>query len=187
LRSSSDRQIFFHGSGEILKLNLLSGAIALTAAMLLQAMDGQLSAQTVGQGGTPALERTLDEVVRAAIAQHPLVEAARDRITAAQGARQTAGAFSNPVATYWVENAGFPGQVLPIGVARESSTYVTLPLEPLFQRAPRIRRADADLSVAEIGLLAARRAVALSAAHAFYRVALAQVSLEVAEQNREGL
>jgi cobalt-zinc-cadmium efflux system outer membrane protein len=135
--------------------------------------------------GMSAVEWTLDDVVRTALAQHPLVEAARDRIAAAHGARQTAGVFSNPVATYWVENASFPGQTASVGVARETSTYVTWPLEPLFQRPPRIERADADLRSAELGLAAARRDVALNAVRAFYRVAFAQVSLAVAEQSRD--
>ncbi len=168
-----------------MKFTALSGAIAVTVAVL-PPISSELHAQTLGQTRTPPLEWTMDEVVRAAIVQHPLVEAARDRIMAARGARQTAGAFSNPVATYWVDNAAFPGQV-SLGVARETSMYVTVPLEPLFQRAPRIRRADADVKTAEIALVAARRAVAVDAAHAFYRVALAQISFEVAEQNRQGL
>jgi cobalt-zinc-cadmium efflux system outer membrane protein len=169
-----------------LKFTALSGAIAATVAVL-PPISNDLRAQTLGQTRTPPLEWTIDEVVRAAIVEHPLVEAARDRITAARGARQTAGVFSNPVATYWVDNAAFPGQVVSLGVAREISTYVTVPLEPFYQRAPRIRRADADVKTAEIALVAARRAVALDAAHAFYRVALAQMSFEVAEQNRQGL
>jgi cobalt-zinc-cadmium efflux system outer membrane protein len=171
---------------EIVKLTALSGAIAVTVAVL-PPITSELHAQALGQAATPPLEWTMDEVVRAAVVKHPLVEAARDRITAARGARQTAGAFSNPVATYWIDDAAFPGQAASLGVARETSTYVTVPLEPFFQRAPRIRRADADVKTAEIALVAARRAVALDAAHAFYRVALAQMSVEVAEQNREGL
>ena len=168
-----------------MKFTVLSGAIAATVAVL-PPISNDLRAQTLGQTRTPPLEWTIDEVVRAAIVEHPLVEAARDRITAARGARQTAGVFSNPVATYWVDNAAFPGQV-SLGVARETSTYVTVPLEPFFQRAPRIRRADADVKTAEIALVAARRAVALDAAHAFYRVALAQMAFEVADENRQGL
>jgi cobalt-zinc-cadmium efflux system outer membrane protein len=57
----------------------------------------------------------------------------------------------------------------------------------LFQRPPRIERADADVRSAEVGLTAARRDVALEATHAFYRVALAQVALDVVEQSRDSL
>jgi hypothetical protein len=134
---------------KILNLTALSGAIAVAVAVL-PPVSSELRAQTLEQARTPPVEWTIDEVVRAALVQHPLIEAARDRITAARGARRTASVFSNPVATYWVDNAAFPGQVVSLGVARETSTYVTVPLEPLFQRAPRIRRADADVKTAEI-------------------------------------
>ena len=146
------------------------------------------SAGSLARGQTPTrLEWTFDEAVTSAIEQHPLVEAARARISAAQGTRQTAGTLPNPIATYWLENSSFPGQHLPFGVSRETSTYVTLPLEPLFQRAPRIRRADEEIRAADAGLTTARRQVALDVAHAFFRVALEQVSVQTAEENRAGL
>jgi len=55
-----------------------------------------------------------------------------------------------------------------------------IPLEPLFQRWPRIARADADVRAAEAARAGAQRSVQLDAAHAFYRVALAQVAVEAA-------
>jgi cobalt-zinc-cadmium efflux system outer membrane protein len=145
-----------------------------------------VSAQTVAQSGRPAVEWTFDDVVRAALTQHPLVDAAQERITAAHGMRQTAASFSNPVATYWTENGPFPGQSL-VGHERETSAYVTWPLEPLFQRTPRIRHADADVNIAELALRAARRQVAADATRAFYHLALAQVTLDAVEENRSGL
>jgi cobalt-zinc-cadmium efflux system outer membrane protein len=132
-------------------------------------------------------EWTLDEVLAAALAQHPLVEAARARVSAAQGARGTAAALPNPVATYWLENSAFPGPRLRHGLDPESSTYVTLPIEPLFQRSPRVQRANEDIKAADAALSTARRQVALDAVHAFFRVALAQVSVDAAEENRAAL
>jgi cobalt-zinc-cadmium efflux system outer membrane protein len=132
-------------------------------------------------------EWTFDDVITTALAQHPLVEAARARIEAAKGGRQTAGAFQNPVATVSVENAGLFGHQLPFGVSRETSTYFTMPLEPLFQRGPLVKKADEDVKAAEADLTVARRHVALEAGHAFYRVALAQIALEAAEENRAGV
>jgi cobalt-zinc-cadmium efflux system outer membrane protein len=158
-------------------------AIAVSV-LVLRPAGTDVWAQTPVQAGTPQKEWAFDEVVRAAISQHPLVEAAQNRITAARGSRQTAGSFGNPVATYWMDSGAFPGPSSTVGTSRETSTYVTVPLEPFFQRAPRIHRADADVRSAEIALLAARREVALDAARVFYRVALAQVSLEVFEENR---
>jgi outer membrane protein, heavy metal efflux system len=156
------------------------------AVLVLWPLVPGVSAQG-STAGPVAREWTFDETVRAALSQHPLVEAARDRVTGAQGSLQTARAFPNPVATYWMEKGAFPGQTLPSGLDRETSAYVTVPVEGLFQRDPRMRRADADVKSAEIAVVAARRLVALSAAHAFYRVALDQVALEVAEANRQGV
>jgi cobalt-zinc-cadmium efflux system outer membrane protein len=134
-----------------------------------------------------AKEWALEDVVRTALSQHPLIEAARERIKAVQGTGQTARSLPNPVATYWTDDGTSAGQGSQLGLERETSAYVTIPLEGLFQRPPRIRRADADLRSAEISLVAARRSVALDAAHAFFRVALAQVALDVAEGAQRGL
>jgi cobalt-zinc-cadmium efflux system outer membrane protein len=154
---------------------------------MLMLSVGNARAQAPTGTPTPPTEWALDDVVRAAIAQHPMVEAARDRIQAALGTRQTAASLLNPVATYWMENGTFPGQSPSIGLDRETSAYVTLPLEPLFQRPRRVQRADADVKAAEIALNAARRQVALDAAHAFYRVALTQTTVDVTEENRSRL
>lgn len=135
---------------------------------------------------------TLDDVIATAIAQHPLVEAAGARLDAARGVRQTAATLPNPIATYWVEH-GTVGQtlsgndVLGGDLVRETQTYFTVPLDPLFQRAPRIRRADEEIKSAEANIKTARRQVALDAARIFFRVALAQVAVEAAQQNRGGL
>lgn len=132
-------------------------------------------------------ERTLEDVLKAALAQHPLVEAAQARVAAAQGGRIAAGTFPNPVGTLWMENATFPGQRAVPGINRETSTYFTLPLEPLFQRKPQVRSADERVKAAGADLIGERREVALDTAHAFYRVALAQVALDAAEENRAAL
>jgi outer membrane protein, heavy metal efflux system len=136
---------------------------------------------------SPPREWTIDEVLTAALAQHPLVEAAQARVTAAQDGRTAAGTFPNPVATLWMENAQFPGQPSVPGVYRETSAYFTLPLEPLFQRGKQVRVADERIKAAGADLGGERRAVALEAAHAFYRVALAQVALDAADENRVAL
>ena len=117
---------------------------------------------------------TLRAVVEAAGARHPLTEAAKARVTAAEGVRRGAGALPNPVLTYQVENRRFPGDALPAGIDAEVSSYATLPLEPLFQRWPRLRAADAGVRAADAEVVAARHAAALDAARAFYRVARAR-------------
>ncbi|MFL5583069.1 MAG: TolC family protein [Gemmatimonadaceae bacterium] len=129
----------------------------------------------------------LHDVLVRAVAQSPLVEAARSRVRAAEGARITARAFGNPILTYQVENAPFPGGHAPAGMDAERSAFATLPLEPLFQRRPRARRAEEDVRAARAELDLARRVVALDAARAYYRLALAQAAVEGATDVRDRL
>ncbi len=117
---------------------------------------------------------TLAAVLDLALRQHPLVDAARSRVAAARGALLTARTVGNPLLTYQVENAAFPGRPAAAGVDREISTFATLPLEPFFQRGPRTRRAQNDIQAAEAELNLARRSVVLDAARAYFRVAEAQ-------------
>jgi cobalt-zinc-cadmium efflux system outer membrane protein len=102
-----------------------------------------------------------------------LIDAARGRLDAAQGSRQTAGAPPNPVATWWRDT--------------ETSVYATLPIEPFFQRSSRVAQADADLRAAQSGVQGAEQDAALQAAQAFYRAALAQSAVDAAKENRDGL
>ena len=129
---------------------------------------------------------TLERVITTALAQHPLVEAAQDRLAAARGEHESAGALPNPVATLWAENARFPGQA-PLTLSPETSAYLTLPIEPFLQRGARLRRADLDLSAAGASVTLAERAVVRDAVGAYFRVALAQAQVEAAEENRRGL
>ncbi len=127
---------------------------------------------------------TIDSVLALAKAQHPLVEAARARVSAARGSRRTAGAFGNPVASYQVENVAYSGKSsgLPTGTLREALALVMLPMEPLFQRGPQVRRANAEVTAAEADLAVAQQLVAQNAAHAFYELATAQAVHDEAEE-----
>jgi outer membrane protein, heavy metal efflux system len=126
---------------------------------------------------------TLGALLDSVAAGHPLVAAARARVRAAEAARTTAGAFSNPVFGFEVDNTPFPWNrsvtLLP-GMERESMTTATIPLEPLYQRSPRIRQADAELRATRADAVGERQRVAIEAARAFYRTALAQVGVDVA-------
>lgn len=130
---------------------------------------------------------TLLSVLAAVTVNHPLVSAAEARMRAARGSRTTAGAFGNPVLTYQVENAPFPGRTGPDGIIRETSTFATLPLEPLWQRASRVSRANDDVAAAEADVVTTRRSVALDAARAFHRVAFAQLSADATSEVIVGL
>ena len=131
-------------------------------------------------------ELRLGEVIGAALSRGPLVEAARARVRAAEGARSSARALPNPILTWQVENARFPGSTAP-SVDRETSTFANLPLEFLFQRGPQVRRAEQSLRAAEADLAAARWLVALDAARAFAQVLTAQAALTAAGDLRAGL
>jgi cobalt-zinc-cadmium efflux system outer membrane protein len=136
------------------------------------------SAQAVAPLASPVV--TLSDVLSSALAHHPLAEAASLRVRAAGGARTTARAFGNPILSYDVENARFPGGDPVIGWDRETMTTATLPLENLYQRGSRARRADAEVRAAEADARSARQQLALDASRAYFRTALAQVSVDAA-------
>jgi cobalt-zinc-cadmium efflux system outer membrane protein len=140
-------------------------------------------------GGTVAAQAplTLRAVVEAASQKHPLTEAAKARVTAAEGVRRGAGVLPNPAFTYQVENRRFPGEPSPVGMDAEVSSYATLPLEPFFQRWPRVKAADASVRAAGAEVSAARHAAALDAARAFYRAARAEVGVEATADVLAGL
>ena len=130
---------------------------------------------------------TLDSVLTAAANQHPLLDAARARIAAARGARNTAATLPNPVFTYWTESAPFPFQASRPELQLETQTYATMPLEFLYQRRVGVRAANANVDAASADLARARQAVVLDAARAFYRVAEAQVVVDATADVRDRL
>lgn len=154
-------------------------ALATSTAMAQPVPSVNGNSQQAG----PAL--TIDSVLARASAQHPQVEAARARLEAARGSRRTAGAIANPVASFLVENAGYPGTGggVPTGMERETSAFLTLPIEPLFQRGPRVRSANEGVNAARADVAQVQRDVTQSAAHAFYDLATAQAVHEVAEED----
>ena len=121
---------------------------------------------------------TLNDVFARVHAGHPLLRAASARIDAARSSRTTAGAFSNPVLQYQVENAPLPGRS-SVPLDREVITTAMIPLEALYQRGPRVARADADIRATEAEARARGIQLSVDAARAFYRVALAQVTVDV--------
>ncbi len=133
----------------------LSIAVRVLGAAVITLSAGVSSA--VGQdsvrSGVPSGVLTRDEVLRAAMSHSPLVDAAAARLSASRGSRRTAGALPNPVLSYQVENTAFPGQDLPAELERETSIFATLPLEPLYQRGPQVRRADQEVRAAGAALV----------------------------------
>jgi len=171
-----------------MRLTVLMSLAALAFAAGAEAQEGARPAAPPSGAIAPAVaDLRLADVIRAALSRGPLVEAARARVRAAQAARSTARALPNPILTWQVENTPFPGASAPVGMDRETSTFATLPLEFLFQRAPQVRRAEEEVRAAEADLASARWLVALEATRAFGRVLAAQAALSAAVGLREGL
>jgi cobalt-zinc-cadmium efflux system outer membrane protein len=130
-----------------------------------------------------AVPLTLGEVIDSVRTSLPAIRAAESRVRAAVGARTTAGVPGNPVFSYQVDQTPFPGgSPLPPDVSREAMTTATLPLEFLYQRGPRVARANAGVRAAEADFSAARQRAALDAASTFYQVALAQTRVETTRE-----
>lgn len=123
---------------------------------------------------------TLTDLLERVRTQHPRVGAAASRVDAARGARRTAGVLPNPVLGLNLENATLPGRA-PSGMDREGMATATFPLEFVYQRGARVRRADAEVSAAGADALAERQRTALDAVHVYYRAALAHVEVIVGE------
>jgi cobalt-zinc-cadmium efflux system outer membrane protein len=148
----------------------LTSAYAVTCLSL--AFAPYLPAQTA------STSLTLGDVLARVHKEHPLAHAASARIDAARGSRLTAGAFANPVLQYQVDDTPLPGRG-PIPMDREAMTTAMIPLEPFYQRGPRITRADADVRAARADARTEVIGLALDGARSYYRVAMAQVSVSV--------
>ncbi len=153
-----------------------SSAVALLVLVLFATRAASLPAQSE-QGSTRQL--TLQQVLSEVIPSHPLIGAADARVRAARGNRTTAGAPGNPMVAYLVENAALPARSAP-PMEREAMAMATIPLQSFYQRWPSVRRANAEVGVADAEAVMARQQVGLATARAFYRTALAQVRLATA-------
>ena len=143
------------------------------------AARAQLGASLAQARTAAARQLALRELLDSVQMRHPLIEAARARVRAARGSRVTAGAFGNPTFGLDVENAPLPGGSTP-AMDRETMTTLMLPLEPLYQRSSRVRRANADVRAAEADAAAEVQRTELDAARAYYSVALLQVGVDIA-------
>ncbi len=142
-------------------------------------------AASSGASQTPPPNRlrplTLIDLLERIRTQHPRMGASDARVVAAAGARRAAGVFPNPVLGLAVENATLPGRTPAVGMDRETMATAMLPLEFVYQRGVRVRRADAELDAARAEGTAERQRTALDAVHAYYRTALAQVEVAAAQ------
>ena len=124
---------------------------------------------------------SLTELLERVHTHYPRIAAADARVAGVRGARRAAGVFPNPVLGFTVENATLPGREPAGDMDRETMATATIPLEFLYQRGVRVRRADAELVASRADAFAERQRIALAAARAYYRVAQAQVEVATAE------
>lgn len=157
-----------------------SGASRLTLRIwcLAIALPHAVGAQAIG-GGAPLTLRTVLDSLRT---DSPAIAAAQNRVRAADAARTTSRAFGNPMLSYSVDQARFPGAQPLVGMSRQTFITATVPLESFYQRGARITRASAELRAVEADAASERQRMGLEAAAAFYRVALAQVEAETTRE-----
>lgn len=155
----------------------VSEGLLVRCAIVLTVLLGATAASA--QSPAPPPQLTLAAVLDSVAARYPLVLAAQARVRAARGSRMTAGVLGNPIVSYQDDRP--PSGTAPTsGVDRERTTTVTLPLEPLYQRGSRVRRANAEIRAATQDAVSIRRRASLDATRTFYRAALAEVSVATA-------
>ena len=157
---------------------LARGAFVVIVALLTAPALAAQAAPVRATSGARVI--TLRDVLDSVRMRSPVLEAARARARAVGGARTVAGTFENPMLSYQVENAPWPGGRPLQGAAPEHMTMASLPLAPLYQRSARVTQADASVRAADADARATSQHVALDAARAYYRAAMAEVGADVA-------
>ena len=143
--------------------------LSIVLAMRASSIGAQTMPPAVAEG------MTLREVFDSVRSNSPLLGAAKARVRAAQGGLSSARTWTNPIVSF--ESEQMSEQAPGMAAQRETMTTAMLPLEPLYQRGPRIKRAQALIRAGEADVLTERQQLALDAAGVFYQVALAQVSV----------
>ena len=146
----------------------------------LLTLTGMPAAAQTAQPASPQSPISLPQLLARVGREHPRIAGSHARVVAAAGARRAAGVFPNPVVGVGIENARLPGHEPVVGMDHETITTATLPLEFVYQRGARVRRADADLAASRSDAFAERQRIALEAARAYYRVAAGQIDLAAA-------
>lgn len=157
----------------------LHGACFISALLVVAMPYTRLSSQSAQSSSAPVV--TLRAVLDSVRLRSPMLDAARSRARVARGARTTASAFENPMLAYQVENAPFPGGRPLTGLIAEHRTTASVPLAPLYQRGARVAQADANVRAADAETRATGQRVALDAARAYYRTALAEIGADAAD------
>jgi len=149
--------------------------------VVILALLGTPAASQTAAGASSQSPISLPQLLARVAREYPRIAASNARVVAAAGARRAAGVFPNPVVGLGIENAKLPGHEPAADMDHETMATATLPLEFVYQRGARVRRADAELAASRADAFAERQRIALEAARAYYRVATAQIELATAE------
>ena len=144
---------------------LLSSALGLAGRESVAQSSASITAERV----------TLRAVFDSVRSNNPMLGAANAHVRAARGGLSSARTWTNPVVSVESQQMSEQGHGLPS--QRETMTTAMIPLEPFYQRGPRIQRARALIRASEADVLTQRQQVAIDAADTYYQVALAQVSV----------
>lgn len=153
-----------------------------TLGVLLSLATGMPCATTAQANVRDGAPLTLRAVLDSLRTGNPAIAAANSRVSAAEAARTTSRAFGNPVLSFDVDQAQFPGGRPLVGMSRQTFITASLPLESFYQRGPRITRASAELRAIQSDAVSTRQRLGLDAAAAFYRVAMAQIEAETTRE-----
>jgi len=146
-------------------------------SLLLAAGVVRLSQAQTAKLSTVSQRLTLNAVYDSVRSNSPVLAASLARVRSARGGISSAKAWSNPMISF--ESQQMTDQPSGMsGTQRETMTTAMIPLEPLYQRGPRIKRAEELKRAADADALTQRQQVAVDAADAFYQVALVQVNVD---------
>lgn len=147
-------------------------------------MAAAASAAIGASGSAAARPITLDEALRVAEEQSPLVTAAEAAQAAAEARARQAGAVPNPELDVEVENALGTGPYSGLGGAE-----VTVAVEQRFERGgrrtARIRLAQVEVEVTSLALARVRADLVRDIGTAFAELVAAQERLELAQETTE--
>jgi outer membrane protein TolC len=158
-----------------------SRRVARVHLVVLLALIGRLAAAQTAPPASAQSPISLAQLLERVGRQHPRIAASKARVVAAAGARRVAGVFPNPMVGLGIENAKLPGHDPASDLDRETMLTATVPLEFLYQRGARVRRADAELAASRADAFGERQRIALEAARTYYRLAAAQIEVVTAD------
>jgi cobalt-zinc-cadmium efflux system outer membrane protein len=129
---------------------------------------------------------TLDQAVSSALAAHPLLAEANQRIASVEGQRRQAGLTFNPKLILQSENTRFGGDT-PFVYGRETDNFAYLQqtFETAGKRGKRVELASHGLRRAQLESEVLRRQIAYRVRHAYWAAAGAQRAWELLEDSRK--